>query len=117
MSGLRHFQRRIATLVALFVLSGAGVADLAVAAQGPQVDFPLCSASQPEAPGHDRIDRADHCDFCLPGGHGGLAPPVPSPVRIGPPELALCVLAAESEDASRRAELAPLMGRAPPRHS
>lgn len=120
MTRIRHSRRPIAVLLALFMLAGAGLADAALAASGPQIQIPLCTpvgADHPiESP--ERVNLSDHCDFCPLGtGFAGLAP---QPFDRGvPTDRAMAGAGAEYRPflTVRRVELIPLEGRAPPHRS
>lgn len=116
MERLRKFRRPVALLLGLFMLLGAGLGDAAIAAHGPQLQFPLCTPGGADNPVEtpERLNLSDHCDFCPLGtGFGGLTLPLERQVFT-----AASMTAAEPGYQPfltiRRAELTPLEGRAPP---
>lgn len=117
MSAIRRYRGATGILVVCFLLFGGGFAEAAVALQGPQPQFPLCTPDGPKHSGTapDRANLSDHCDICpLAAGASdvpALAGIFTAPVYSGVLVPARGLSAAES---GIRPELWPLRGRAPP---
>ena len=117
MSFFRHYRFRIGIFLAAMIFVAGGLPGLVAAAQGVQLQAPLCTPNGPEpARNSDPAGGTDdHCQICP------LANAATADVRNnhGNP-ISPYVLIAERApddalpDLSVRAELMPLNGRAPP---
>lgn len=110
-------RRSIGAVVALVMLMGAGLGDMAALAGDPPSPFPICSAyGQPQPvkiPAHDK--RSVVCNLCFVG-HGGVPvaqivadlwrPTFGAPERFPVPQ--------SPGHGLQRAELHPLSRRGPP---
>lgn len=117
MTFIRNHHRRIGIFLAAMIFVAGGLPGLVAAAQGVQIQAPLCTPGGPE-PAEDTgstHDNFDHCQIC-PLAHGGFAGIrtdlgglVPHYAFVGGIEPTNSGLRVHV-----RAELAPVNGRAPP---
>ena len=115
---LRRHRSRIGLFVAALLLAAAGLPGLLAAAQGVQLQAPLCGPSAtdlPTAPGPSADSHSDHCKTFPCGGALGL-PSRTDVSRTFVPYVSSGDLLAphRSDNPVFRAELTPLKGRAPP---
>ena len=117
MTSLRRHKQRIGLFLAIFMGAAAAFPGLLAAAQGMQLQAPICSPGGTKHPVDTEPAYApdDHCQICPAGSLENLAS-----LRDGvlddlkSPYLAT-VMVARSEQFSRtRAELFPVQGRSPP---
>ena len=121
MTILRHYRSTIGLVVAAFLFAAAGLPGVLAAAQGVQLQAPICGPSAtdlPTSPGPAAESHSDHCKIFPCGGLPGVASRADSHQAF-----ALYVssgdVPAERQAGLRffRAELTPLCGRAPPSRS
>jgi hypothetical protein len=117
MTFLRHHRYRIGIFLAAMIFATGGPSGLVAAAQGVQLQTPLCTAGGPEpADNSDSTGETfDHCQICplataLSGNARSDQSSSPTPYARSAVEVPAGTVPA----AHARAELMPLTGRAPP---
>lgn len=118
MRNLRRHRSRIGLFVAALLFAAAGLPGVLAAAQGVQLQAPLCGPAAtdlPTAPGPSADSHSDHCMTFPCGGAPGLSLPTGVSPTFVPYIVSGDLLAAHRVDMPVfRAELTPLNGRAPP---
>jgi hypothetical protein len=121
MAILRHYRSTIGLFVAAFLFAAAGLPGVLAAAQGVQLQAPICGPSAtdlPTSPGPAAESHSDHCKIFPCGGLPGVAS------RADSHQAFALYVSTDDVPAERqagptffRAELTPLNGRAPPSRS
>lgn len=117
MTFFRHRRFRIGIFLAAIMFAAGALPGLVAAAQGVQIQAPLCSpdATDPVRNSDSHTDSADHCQICPLAGSFAVHVPHGQGRIIGPDRDVADVLPKDGVSGSFvRAELTPLMGRAPP---
>ena len=121
MIALRRHRSRIGLFVAALFFAAAGLPGVLAAAQGVQLQAPLCGPSAkdlPTAPGPTADSHGDHCKtFPCGGAHGLSSRTGVSPTFVPYVSSGDLLTAHRVDMPVFRAELMPLNGRAPPRQS
>jgi hypothetical protein len=121
MSILRHYRSTVGLFVAAFLFAAAGLPGVLAAAQGVQLQAPICGPSAtdlPTSPGPAAESHGDYCKIFPCGGLPGVVSRADSH-QVFAPYVSTDDVPVERQTGLRffRAELTPLNGRAPPSRS